>query len=116
ACEESIVTGKVLRLEFSPAEYRFLAYRNGAWRPAGDKAFLASRQMSGNVLATIDIEDPALANEPVQTSREDPVIRVLLDPTGIANPFVIDFADRNERWRVERSADGGVEVKSHARL
>ena len=115
ATEESVMSGKILRLDLSPTEYRFLVFRDGAWKPASERAFLAPRQVSGNVLATIEIEDPALANETARASREDPVRRILLDPIGVAVPFTVDFADRNERWRVERGADGVVMVKPNAR-
>lgn len=114
AGEASIVTGEVLRLDLSPTEYGFFAFRDGVWKPAGEKPFLAAREISGKVLTTIEIEDPALANEPAAARRDDPVRRILLDPIGIAVPFAVDFADRNERWRVERAADGGVEVKPDA--
>ncbi len=113
ASQEAIVTGQVLRLDFSPAEYRFLAFREGAWKPLSEKPSLEPRQISGSVLTTIAIADAALANEPSRTARDDPVRRVLLDPIGAAVPFTVDFADRRERWRVELGADGAVGVKAH---
>jgi general secretion pathway protein H len=116
ASEEAIIAGKALRLDLSPTDYRFLAFAEGEWKPVAGAAFLAERRISSDVLATIEIEDPALANEaPATRPQDDPVRRILLDPVGLVVPFVVDFADRNERWQVRQGADGRVEVRPYGR-
>jgi hypothetical protein len=114
ASNESIVGGRPLRIEISQAGYSFARYVRGEWLTAEPPSALSPRSFSG-VLVTVEMEDPALLNErPSEDEAQPETRRLVLDAIGATAPFTVDFADRRERWRVVRSADGAIEVTQSA--
>lgn len=114
ATDEAIVSGRTLSLEASAHGYVFAAYVGGVWRPVSDNAALKAHSLSKGVAMSLNIADPALANEKPAADPENASRRVVFDPIGLGVAFMAEFADRRERWDVSFDDNGDIKVKKHA--
>ncbi|MGE0410176.1 MAG: type II secretion system minor pseudopilin GspH [Amphiplicatus sp.] len=113
ALESAVIAGGPLRLDVTRTGYRFWRFEDGEWAPAS--APLAPRLLAREVALAVESADAAFANEPKARMAEDDARHILLDATGMAEPFAVDFADARARWRVSLGALGEIEVAANAR-
>ena len=114
ATDEVIVSGRTISLRATASGYSFDAYIGGKWLPVTGDAALRAHQLSKGVVMSLDIADPALANENSDERGGDKARRVVFDPIGLGVSFTAEFADRRERWRVSFDDNGGIKVSDHA--
>ncbi len=112
AWEDSIIDGAAASVALSARAYRIERYENGAWRLAPASRRFSERLVKDNVAMTVLLDDPAEANKAGRGDgdADEEVTRIVLDPIGATTPFVVEFADRRERWRVSKSHDETIVV------
>lgn len=120
ALDEMLMTGASYRLVVDATGYGFERFAGGEWVTDGiDRAFQRA-EFDNGVLATVEIEDPALANAralgdaaPEAADEDEPKI-IRLDPIGQPATFTLRLQSPQGAYIVSLGGDGGLTVKPDA--
>ena len=112
AAQESILSGKTMGLDVTPAGYAFYRMEEGVWREAdGNRAFRRHAWRDGVV--------PHLRRDGFTAGRrrvgDDAVApSVVFDPTGLVSAFSVTLAEKGARVVVTADGTGAVRIEEPA--
>lgn len=117
ALDEMVMTGAAYRLVVDATGYGYERFVSGEWITDGvDRAFQRV-DFDRGIVATIEIEDDALANaralgeeQPQKSDEEEPKI-IRLDPIGPPATFSVRLLSAEGSYIVRLGADGALSVK-----
>lgn len=120
AFDETIATGRAMRLAIDASGYRFETREDDAWSPLeGDKA-LGPRPFDARSTAKLEMADAAddnteaLGGDARDETADEEARRILLDPLGAQAAFSVRFSSADGAWLVTVTDGAAIEVKEDA--
>ena len=109
AAQESVMTGEIVGVTVSDADYGFYRYRRGRWLAMGRDSSFAPARWSDGTAVFIEREGTALDKLAGSENRPDRIIPAIrFEPIGAATPFSVILSDEDEEFRITGDAAGTI--------
>lgn len=108
--QETSIRGEVVGLELSAGGYRFLQLHGEVWQTLDDALFQARRLAPLSLRLMLDGEVKVLLPQP----NFIPLPQIVLTPDGGGSEFRIAIDDNAERFWLDNSASGSLQIASES--